>query len=330
MAQLRRFTTGILPVVAFAACSQLIGLSEYEKGQEPNDNGGESSGGESATSGSSGSATGGRAGRGGTGGKSTGGTGAAPGGEGGDGGVGEGGREEGGASGSSTGGSRGGSAGKGGSGGKSTTGGSGGAGMAGGGAGGGGAGGGSAGGGMGGSAGGGTCTTVPVTLRGGNFDSDTSVWASYGEPSARTIVVAGASVSLTPNTEPNLAHFGQVDDWYAGHFQRIAIPAGAVTMTLTGYRYITTLETTTAGDYDDLGIQMWDDAVNPTEPGRVGTFVQLSNLDATDSWVAFSGTIAVSSRAGRTVDFDMWGSNDESNVSNFYVDSLVLTAFVCL
>ena len=327
MAQLRRFTTGVLPVFAIAACSQLIGLSEYEKGEEqqPDDNGGESPGGDGGKGGSSGTATGGRAGKGGTGG-TTGGTGAVQGGEGGDGAVGgEGGQDEGGAAGSSTGGSRGGTAGRGGSGGKSTTGGTGGtggAGIAGGGA------GGIAGGGMGGSAGG-SCMTVPVTLRGGNFDSDASAWASYGDPSARTIIVSGASQSITPQSAPNIAFFGGIDDWYAGHFQRISVPAGAVTMTLTGYRYVTTLETTTTSEYDDMQIQMWDDATDPTEEGFVGTFLALSNLDATGTWLSFSGTVAVDTRAGRTVDFDMWFGTDVDNVTTFYLDSLALTAFVC-
>jgi hypothetical protein len=330
MAQLRRFTTGILPIVAFAACSQIIGLSEYEKGQEPDDSGGESSGGDGGKGGTSGTSTGGRAGRGGSGGKGgTAGTGTSPGGEGGVGG--EGGQDEGGAAGSSTGGSRGGTSGRGGSGGKATTGGSSGAGgLAGsgaaGGAGGGMGGSNNAGGGMGGSAGTG-CTTVPIALRGADFDSDTPVWASYGDPSARTLIVTGASVGLTPPSAPNLAHFGQVNDWYAGHFQRIQVPVGAVTMTLTGSRYITTLETS-GTDNDVMGIQLWDNAV--TAEGRIGTFVQFSNLDATNSWVEFNFSIAVSSRAGQMVDFDMWAENNLTSVTNFYVDSLVLTAFVCL
>jgi hypothetical protein len=103
------------------------------------------------------------------------------------------------------------------------------------------------------------------------------------------------------------------------------IPPGTVTMTLTGYRLITTEEGT--GDWDYMGIQLWDDAVTAT--GLVGTFVQFSNLNASPGWLSFMGTVSVGSRAGQSVDFDMWSEHDYSNVTDFNIDSLTLTAFVC-
>ena len=132
---------------------------------------------------------------------------------------------------------------------------------------------------------------------------------------------------FTTDSQPNVAHFAGVNDARAGMFQSLTIPDGAVTMTLSGQRRITTQE---AGStpLDVLTIQLWEDA--DTTTGLIGDFAVLSNADATGDWVEFIGTISVDGRSGETLDIDFWAETDSSLITDFYVDSLVLTAYVCL
>jgi hypothetical protein len=76
-----------------------------------------------------------------------------------------------------------------------------------------------------------------------------------------------------------------------------------------------------------LTIQLWEDAQTTT--GLVGDFAVLSNAEATGDWVEFTGTISVDGREGEMLDLDLWAETDSSLITDFYVDSLVLTAYVC-
>ena len=189
---------------------------------------------------------------------------------------------------------------------------------------------GKAGGGAGGNGGSGvTCGDVNVPLQGLSFDQNTNVWVPYHEgPPPLPIIVSASSLGITAETPPNIAHLGGDDNQYSGMFQTIMIPVGARTMTMTGYRWAETTESV-LDPYDYMGIQMWEDALNPVTGTRVGTFIQSDNTMPTNGWVQFMGTISVAAYAGQTVDLDMWGDTDVSNITDFYVDSLSLTAFVC-
>ncbi|HEX6276318.1 MAG TPA: hypothetical protein VFZ53_24930 [Polyangiaceae bacterium] len=319
MTPLRRFAGSVVPFVFAGACAQIIGLSDYEKGEVREDGeGGEASGGKLPTggvAGGGGSITP-KGGRGGTGP-----AGGGPGGETGDGGEDTGGSGQGGATGG-----RGGSAsGMGGDAGDSGSGGGGTGGMPGGNGGGGVNAGGS--GGLGGFGGSGvTCTSVPVQLRNANFDSGTANWTHFVDPEGTEIIVAGASLGVTPESAPNVAHFGGVDELYTEIFQSIQVPAGATTLTLTGYRHITTDEDV-GGVYDLLSFQLYEDAFDANT--LIDEFARVSNLNPTNGWVAFTYSVDVSAYAGQIIDLDMWSDTDSSYSTNFYVDSLALTARVC-
>jgi hypothetical protein len=172
------------------------------------------------------------------------------------------------------------------------------------------------------------CTTVDLALANANFDENTAAWTPYdtetGPP--RLIIVPTDTLGVTAESPPNVAHFGGVNDARAGMFQPIAIPEGAVTITLTGYRQITTEESASA-PLDVLTIQLWEDA--DTTTGLIGDFVVFSNENPTTGWAEFSGTVDVDAYAGETVEIDMWGETDGSLITEFYVDSLLVTAYVC-
>jgi hypothetical protein len=174
------------------------------------------------------------------------------------------------------------------------------------------------------------CSTVPVALSSSDFDQDPSAWIPYSEGSALPIIVTGESLGITADSPPNVAHLGGAHSQYSGQFQPIAIPAGAITMTLTGYRQIVTEEDPGATSvFDDMAIQMWEDALNPSPETHVGEFVYYSNMDPTNGWTMIMSTVAVSAYAGQTVDLDMWGYTDDTLLTDFYIDSLALSALVC-
>ena len=89
---------------------------------------------------------------------------------------------------------------------------------------------------------------------------------------------------------------------------------------------MTTTETSTS-IFDEMRIQVWEDAFNAL--GFVGQFAAFSNANSSSGWVSFTGTVAVGTYAGQAVDLDMWGDMDVSNITDFYIDSMVMTAFVC-
>ena len=312
MTPLRRFSITVAPFLVSGACAQLIGLSDYEKGEVTGAAGDGEDGGEGGdggtkggNGGTAGSQMGGSAGRGGsrTGGRG----GTLAGGEGGDSGdAGMGGEPQGGT----------------GMGGAAPRGGTAGGGM--------GGMGGSAGGGTGGIAGGVNCNSVSVPLVSANFDQDTSVWIPYSDGSAIPIIAAAPSLGITADTPPNVAHLAGAHSQYSGHFQSFTIPAGTLTLTMTGYRQVVTEEDPKSESvFDDMAIQMWEDALNPTTDTRVGEFAYYSNLDPTNGWTMFTSTVAVTAYAGQTVDLDMWGYSDDTLLTHFYIDSLALSALVC-
>ena len=170
--------------------------------------------------------------------------------------------------------------------------------------------------------------TVDIPLTSPGFDADASTWTPYDEEAGaiRPIIVPATSVAITADSPPNVAHFAGVNDCRAGMFQSITIPDGALTMTLTGRRQVTTAETGST-PFDVLTIQLWEDAQTTT--GLIGDFAVISNENPTTGWVDFTGTISVDTHAGEAVDLDFWAETDSSLITDFYVDSLTLTAFVC-
>jgi hypothetical protein len=179
-----------------------------------------------------------------------------------------------------------------------------------------------------GGSGGMTCTTVPIPLLNSNFDDGATGWTQYDDEAGavRPIIVAATSVGVTADSEPNVAHLGGVNDAAAGMFQAIAIPEGAASMTLTGYRRATTQEASSA-PIDVLTIQLYDDAATAT--GLVGDFVVVSNEDATGDWVEFTGTVDVEAHGGHMLELDVYAETDGSLLTEFYVDSLGGVVTVC-
>jgi hypothetical protein len=188
---------------------------------------------------------------------------------------------------------------------------------------------GTAGGGSGGM-GGGACSTVTVALRSPAFDSDTGAWVQYDDgmgPPTPPIIVSASSAGIAAHSVPNVANVGGRDDIFQeGQYQTLTIPAGAVTLTLSGYRQVRTSESGSTV-YDRVRVQMYEDALNAI--GYMGEFAVFTNVDAQPGWVSFTGSLAVGTHGGQMVDLDMWATTDSSLVTDIFLDSLTLTALVC-
>jgi hypothetical protein len=108
-------------------------------------------------------------------------------------------------------------------------------------------------------------------------------------------------------------------------YQDIAIPATATALVLTGYYEVRTGETGgTVYDSGSLALTQ----TNGTVIESVYTTQQLNNAHATTTWTAINHTFTNVS-AGQTVRLFFTTSNDVTNPTSFYFDSLSLKALAC-
>jgi len=104
----------------------------------------------------------------------------------------------------------------------------------------------------------------------------------------------------------------------------VAVPASATALRLRGYRCFATQEIT-ATPWDTLVVTL-----QTTGGATLETLETWSNADggAVCSWSDFTLT-AASARAGQTVRLHLQGTTDFSNITSFWVDTLVLEAYAC-
>ncbi len=107
-------------------------------------------------------------------------------------------------------------------------------------------------------------------------------------------------------------------------YQDVAIPAGTTQLVLTGYYIVGSTETTTTIKYDNMSMDLTQTTGTPIE-----NVLAFSNLNAQTAvtWNFFTHTFASPAAiAGTTVRLHMTSTNDVSNNSNFFFDTLALTA----
>ena len=107
-----------------------------------------------------------------------------------------------------------------------------------------------------------------------------------------------------------------------GLHQDIAIPASATNISITGYYHVITGETG-ATVYDTGKIDLASTAGTTIE--AIGAY---DNAHATTAWTAFNKNFT-QNVAGMTVRVKMTTSNDFTNATSFYFDTLALNATVC-
>ncbi|MDQ3366030.1 MAG: hypothetical protein M3680_11440 [Myxococcota bacterium] len=107
-------------------------------------------------------------------------------------------------------------------------------------------------------------------------------------------------------------------------FQQVVIPATTTTVVLTGFYDVRTAEA--AADP-----MVWDSAtlsLVDTNDVVLATVLTLSNRTPKTAWTAINHTFT-QNLAGRTVRLRMTSSNDDSNATSFYFDTLSLQATHC-
>jgi hypothetical protein len=105
-------------------------------------------------------------------------------------------------------------------------------------------------------------------------------------------------------------------------YQDVQIPMGTTMLTLTGYYAVGTQETGTTV-YDTGNVALVQTNGTPIE-----NVLSLSNAAPVSTWTAFTKTFTTN-LSGQTVRLRFTSSNDDSFVSNFFFDTLALTATYC-
>jgi hypothetical protein len=109
--------------------------------------------------------------------------------------------------------------------------------------------------------------------------------------------------------------------------QTITIPASTTALRVKGFRWIETQELSSGGVFDKLFIELLPaQGTSPLE--TFGAAPNFSNKTASTDWTAFD-LPAGATHAGETVRLSVRATFDDSLITNFLVDSLVLEATVC-
>ncbi len=149
------------------------------------------------------------------------------------------------------------------------------------------------------------------------FESGTAGWsqsATGGDP----IIYQDATV----------AHSGSWYAWLGGYnsgtdtlYKEVTIPADATQASLRFWYYIGTNESTSAPAYDVMTVSI----ASTSTGARLATLATLSNVNRTSGWTQ-SGSYDVSAFRGQTVWLVFTATTDASNITNFFVDDISLTA----
>jgi hypothetical protein len=158
----------------------------------------------------------------------------------------------------------------------------------------------------------------------GSFDDGETGWKNDGV----TIVFqangtgnGNSRPSVSAQSAPNVAWFGGVNRDDHQLTQGIAIPAGAVSVTLSFYYFIVTNELT-SGELDTLDIAV------VTAGNDVIPLAHLSDNNETQDWTHFTAALPPS-LAGQTVTLQIHVQTSAILVTSFYVDTMSVQAVAC-
>lgn len=167
------------------------------------------------------------------------------------------------------------------------------------------------------------CTDTVVQLLGnGNFDAGPG--GGWVEQSMYPLIneAAGLPAAISPQTGTHAVWMG--GDYLTTDklYQDVAVPAGATSMELVGYRWIATEETGT-GAYDTVTLQL-----RSTADAALETLATWSNANAAEAWTAFT-LPATGSYGGQTVRVYLESNTDSTLNTNFFFDTFALRVTVC-
>jgi hypothetical protein len=167
-----------------------------------------------------------------------------------------------------------------------------------------------------------TGASVLQLLKNPNFDTTPAYWTQLSGLGTGYAIIAAPPSSVAPQTAPFVAWEGGYLNADDDIYQAVTIPAGATSLTYTFYYYVATQETESY-PYDIMDAYIWD----PTA-GQGSVITELSNGTPTAAWVLFSVQLPLS-LVGRSWEFGFIAQTDGDLNTNFFIDSVSLTAAAC-
>jgi hypothetical protein len=160
------------------------------------------------------------------------------------------------------------------------------------------------------------CGSGPIeVLPNGGFDDPSPLW-TQDPPPPPSLICSG---SIMPQAGTKAVCLGGADGTVRSLTQQVLLPAGAKTVTLTGWRCITTEETATA-DNDILEIDLLDGT------NTIASLGKLSNQQGVAQDCGFStftlGPVATTDPVSATL--RLRSTLDSARVTSFFIDTLSL------
>jgi hypothetical protein len=154
---------------------------------------------------------------------------------------------------------------------------------------------------------------------------ETSTWLGVHIITTRNDAKLQAE-TVAPFSGGYLAWLGGIPDNQYDHHtviltQKVAIPADAATLTLSGRRWVKTVEE--ASEVFDESYLEFEDV----DESVAWQALWLTNRDVSSGWVAFErSTAGLAALRGKTVTFVAYSRTDPSGKTSFFLDSLRLIA----
>lgn len=148
-------------------------------------------------------------------------------------------------------------------------------------------------------------------VQNGSFEAGNTGWQEY------SILGYPLISDFNPRTGQRSAYLGGVNDADDRVSQQIVLPANATSITLRAWWYLATAET--AGAFDTMTVWLLRPDNMP-----LAQLVRVDNTYPTGMWDEILVNLAA--YAGQTVVLQFAGLTDESNISDFYVDDISVSA----
>lgn len=148
-------------------------------------------------------------------------------------------------------------------------------------------------------------------VQNGSFESGSAGWQEYSIQGYPLIS------DFNPRTGRFSAYLGGVNDADDRVSQQLTLPHDATSITLRAWWYLATAET--AGAFDTLTVWLLRPDNMP-----LAQLVQVDNTYPVGIWDELA--IDLTSYAGQTVIVQFAGRTDESNISDFYIDDVSVSA----
>ena len=176
----------------------------------------------------------------------------------------------------------------------------------------------------------GPCTDawIPLLTNAG-FEGGATGWTETSG-GGYDIIVTASSVGLPAQAGSYMAWLGGYANALDGLRQAVTIPADALELRLSGWICIASQEAAGADPLDVADVGLTDGAGSVVD--HFGSALFWVNGDATGTtsctWTAFMGA-GESVHAGQSLGFGLAATNNATNATNFFFDSLLLEARVC-